>query len=222
MKTKTVKIIYNSISHFTGPRPIECPHCGAYIEPSLRHLTSFNYCDNTYVSLCVFRGNCCCKDFFVLYDVNNSNGKLLSIFPGSISPSLPDCIHKISPRFVDMYNQCFTAEQNGYLELAGSGYRNALEILIKDYAINELKHPYEEVVKKKLATAIKTYLPSIDLKQSADVVRILGNDYTHYEQHYTDESFAILKQYIEIFIKSIETTYLIKHPKVKTQFQEEE
>lgn len=222
MKTKNVKIAYNSTIHFTGPRPIECPHCGAYIEPTLRSLQSFNYYGNKDIYFAVYRGNCCSKNFFVLYNVEASKGEFLSVFPNSISPSLPNCIQKISPRFVDMYNQCFSAEQNGHLELAGSGYRNALEILIKDYATNELKHPYEEVVKKKLATAIKTYLPSIDLKQSADVVRILGNDYTHYEQHYTEESFVILKQYIEIFIKSIETAYLIKHPKVKTQFQEEE
>lgn len=121
-----------------------------------------------------------------------------------------------------MYNQCFSAEQKGHLELAGSGYRNAIELLVKDYAINELGYKKEEVVKKKLAASIKAYLPSIDLKQSADIIRILGNDYTHYEQLYAEDTFAILKQYLEIFIKSIETAYLIKHPKIKTQFQEKE
>lgn len=222
MKTKDASIIYNNTNYFTAPRPIECPHCGAYIEPSLRFITSYNYRGAKHIYLCVYKGNCCSRDFFVLYDVVKPNGTLLSFFPNSISPTLPDCIHKISPRFVEMYNQCFSAEQKGHLELAGSGYRNAIELLVKDYAINELGYKKEEVVKKKLAASIKAYLPSIDLKQSADIIRILGNDYTHYEQLYAEDTFAILKQYLEIFIKSIETAYLIKHPKIKTQFQEKE
>lgn len=222
MKTVKCDITCGSTNYFSGPKPVECPHCGAFVAPVIRNVSGFNYTSGKYIYMVTFRGNCCDTDFFVLYDVAKPNGKLISIYPNSQSVNLPEAIHNISPRFIEMYDQCYAAEQKGHLELAGSGYRNALEVLVKDYAITELKHPRDEVVKKKLASAIKTYLPSIDLKQSADVVRILGNDYTHYEQHYTTESFAILKQYIEIFIKSIETAYLIKHPKIKTQFQETE
>ena len=100
--------------------------------------------------------------------------------------------------------------------MAGSGYRNALEVLIKDFAINELGKPTAEVCKKKLAQAIEAYMPNIRLAQSADVIRVLGNDYTHYERRYDDIDFAILKQYIQIFLNSIDCEYLIRHPVVPT------
>ena len=227
IKTKHVNFVVSTTTYFAGPKPIECPHCGSFVSPVLRNVTGFTYSGNKVIYLTTFQGDCCHKDFFGLYNIVPStssipDGSLLTIYPSYKSILLPDAIHKISPRFVSMYEQCYVAEQNGHLELAGTGYRNAIEILVKDFAINELGHSQAEVVKKKLADAIKTYLPSIDLQQSADVVRILGNDYTHYNQKYDDVSFPILKAYIDIFIKSIETTYLIKHPPVPTQFKSSE
>lgn len=62
--------------------------------------------------------------------------------------------------------------------------------------------------------AISSYLPNEALTNSADVVRILGNDYTHYKRKYPEHDFALLKNYMEIFIKSIEVQYMIKHPPV--------
>lgn len=224
IKTKHVNFLVNGTNYFVGPKPIECPYCGSFVSPVLRNVTGFTYSDNKTIYLTTFRGDCCNKDFFGLYDIIPSassiaNGSLLTIYPSHKSQLLPDAIHKISPRFVSLYEQCYIAEQSGHLELAGTGYRNAIEILVKDFAINELGNSQPEVAKKKLADAIKTYLPSIDLQQSADVVRILGNDYTHYNQKYDDVSFPVLKAYVEIFIKSIETTYLIKHPPIPTQFK---
>lgn len=224
IKTKNVDFVVGTTKYFSGPKPIECPHCGSYVSPVLRNVAGYTYEDSKVIYLSTFRGDCCSKDFFGLYDIRTSTGlgSLLIIYPSHKSILLPDAIHKISPRFVSMYEQCYIAEQNGHLELAGTGFRNAIEILVKDFAISELGHTQTEVVKKKLADAIKTYLPSIDLQQSADVVRILGNDYTHYNQKYDDVSFPILKAYVDIFIKSIETTYLIKHPPVPTQFKSSE
>lgn len=98
--------------------------------------------------------------------------------------------------------------------MAGCGYRNALEILIKDYAITELHKSTEEVVKKSLNNAIKDYVPSVNLSNSADVIRILGNDYTHYERHHENVDFQVLKRYLKIFIYNIENEYLIAHPVV--------
>ena len=56
--------------------------------------------------------------------------------------------------------------------MAAVGYRSALEILIKDYAINDLHEPSEKVVKLDLFHAISNYLSS-DTVNAADVVRIL-------------------------------------------------
>ena len=116
--------------------------------------------------------------------------------------------------FIDMYNQALQSEFNKNLELAAIGYRSALEILVKDYAIKELGQNPKEVISKKLCPAIGAYLNQEDLVKTADVVRILGNDYTHYERKYPQHDFELLKGYMEIFLKQIEVQYMIKHPPV--------
>lgn len=47
-----------------------------------------------------------------------------------------------------MYNQALQSEFHKNIELAAVGYRSALEILIKDYAVNELGLNPEEVSSK--------------------------------------------------------------------------
>ena len=46
------------------------------------------------------------------------------------------------------------------------------------------------------------------------VVRILGNDNTHYERDYENIDFDVLKQYLNIFIEMIEVQIKIKNPPV--------
>ncbi|HFD2035903.1 TPA: DUF4145 domain-containing protein [Clostridium perfringens] len=193
--------------------PINCPHCSAFINPQPNTYSCITL-SNFYIYIIAYQAPCCDNYFFVTYKVTNNKGELLTIYPSNKPEKLPEAIEKISPRFVNLYNQAYTAEQNNHLELAGSGYRNALEVLIKDYAINELGIDSKEVVKKNLNRSINEYVPSVRLSNSADVIRLLGNDYTHYERHYEDIDFQILKKYMRIFINSIETEYLINHPVV--------
>lgn len=70
-----------------------------------------------------------------------------------------------------------------------------------------------QVSKMKLIESISRYL-SKDLANSADVVRILGNDYTHYKRKYPEIDFEILKKYMDIFIQQMEVSYMIKNPPV--------
>jgi hypothetical protein len=214
-KTKLSKFVLESINHFTGEKPIMCPHCGAYIEAHLTNLSYINV-ENYPIYLVIFHANCCNNFFFATYKVIDKKGELLTVYPSNKPEKLPDAIIEISPRFVELYNQAYFAEQNNFFELAGSGYRNSLEVLIKDYAIKELNKSEREVCKKNLNSAIGEYMPSIKLTNSADVVRVLGNDYTHYERKYTDIDFGILKRYLHIFINAIENEYLINHPLIPT------
>ena len=215
MKTKRHRFTVNS-TYFDAELPVECPHCGSFVTPKITSHTYFTIEDYS-MYLIGFFNDCCDKRSYALYKKKGYSGDFLSLYPTSQpKPVLPDSISKISPRFVSLYGQCFSAECRGDFELAGSGYRNALEVLIKDFAINELGKPTAEVCKKKLAQAIEAYMPNIRLAQSADVIRVLGNDYTHYERRYDDIDFAILKQYIQIFLNSIDCEYLIRHPVVPT------
>lgn len=130
------------------------------------------------------------------------------------TPYVNDTLSKISERFIEMYNQALFSEHGGNLDLAAIGYRASLEILVKDYAINELKEPPQDVEKKSLFSAIGDYLHQSELISTADVIRILGNDHTHYKRKYPQHDFSLLKFYMEIFLKQIEAAYMINHPPV--------
>lgn len=65
-----------------------------------------------------------------------------------------------------------------------------------------------------MCDAISAYLGEHELVATADVVRILGNDYAHYEWKYPEWDFQQFKQYVEIFVKLIASRVLIIHPPV--------
>lgn len=214
--TRPGSIIYSNFS-YTAEIPIVCPYCGAYVQPAQQNSIGVAY-NGGLIIVVTFKITCCNKLFFSTFERTGSSGHvdLLYTYPMYQLDTLPNAIYDISERFVELYKQANYAESMNFFELAGTGYRNALEVLIKDYAITELNHPEEEVVKKKLHKAIELYLPNVRLANSADVIRVLGNDNTHYERRYKDIDFSILKQYLEIFIKAIETEYLINHPVIPT------
>ena len=65
----------------------------------------------------------------------------------------------------------------------------------------------------KLFEAISNYLPE-NMLSTADVVRILGNDHTHYERKYPELDFNLLQKYMDIFINLVQTKLLIANPPV--------
>lgn len=201
---------------FESDCPLECPHCGAYNMPSFVSNVQLLHEPFTY-HLFILQNNCCDQFSQAVYKSQGDIGELLVLLPQSVKTGdFPDSIYSISPRFVALYNQCYEAEQKGHFELAGSGYRNAIEILIKDFAINLLNQPKDDVVKCRLAKVIEDYLPNLQLSQSADVLRVLGNDHTHYDRRFEDIDFQVIKRYMQIFIDSIDCEYLIRNPIVKT------
>ena len=62
--------------------------------------------------------------------------------------------------------------------------------------------------------AIEDYLPNESLIKSADVVRILGNDNTHYTRKYPDLDLPTLKKYLKYFIDIIERECDLSNPPV--------
>jgi len=215
MNTKRARITLNN-TILDSDIPINCPYCNAYVEPLPTDLKAQNFND-FFLYTIIFRVNCCKKDFFSAYRKNKSNNEavLLVTYPPTTAEKIPDPLKEISPRFDSLFTQASTAESMGFTELAGSGYRNALEVLIKDYAINELGVPEEEASRKKLYDAIGAYVPSVAIT-AADVIRVLGNDYTHFQRKYDDIDFQVMKRYLHILIQAIENDYLLRHPVVNT------
>ncbi|SRR6266481_990313 len=121
-------------------------------------------------------------------------------------------ILRVSPDFCSIYQDAHKAEQHGLLLVAGPGYRKALEFLIKDYIIGQLKEPDPEklaadkatVEKTLLGTCIKTYVKSEQIKEIAKRAAWLGNDETHYVRKWEDKDLKDLKKLISLTLHWIE------------------
>ena len=195
------------------PVPCICPHCGVVMVPAEIVRTSVTRPKTYYIF--VLRTNCCDNHFLALYTHDNGTRRFtyLAHYPNQVPLVLPDSL-SFSQRFVDLYAQAHTAELNGHIELAGSGYRNALEVLVKDYAIKYLQESESEVSQMFLGSAIEKYMPGVSLKNSADIVRLLGNDCTHYQRKYTELGFEVLKRYMQIFINYVDAEIVSREPPI--------
>ena len=206
----------NSAFLFLMDKPTLCPICNAYVDSIKTASRLFTGDEEPYYGIVQSRCLHCKKQYLVAYEITPStkSTRVAGFFPAQSSEYQNNTIEQFSPGFIRYYNQAQRAEIAGDIELAATGYRTALENLVKDYAITELQRPREEVVRKKLFDAIGEYLGERDLIATADVVRLIGNDYTHYERRYPQHDLTLLKKYLEIFVRLVETKYMIAHPPV--------
>lgn len=206
----------NTGSHlwFQMDKPTICPLCEAYVDSTQLASALFQRAELPHYGVVHYRCQHCQKSYLVAYEIDTDNRttRVAAFLPTLSAAYTNEIIENFSEGFIRYYNQALRAEQAGDSELAAAGYRIALENLVKDYAINELQKPRDEVVRKKLFDAIGDYLGERDLIATADVVRILGNDCAHYERRYPQHDLTLLKKYLGIFVRLVETKYLIAHP----------
>ena len=202
--------------NFPHQKPMLCPICGAYQDGTIVSRAIHPGPLDTQIGTIGYRCTHCTQNYLVLYKIDRAQKKIdfAGFYPAASAQYENQILDSVSSRFISSYNQALRAEIHGDIELAAIGYRQSLECLVKDYAIHELKIERSLVIKKSLFEAISEYLEEKDLISTADVVRILGNDYAHYERKYPQHDFELLKRYMEIFIKLVETKLLIRHPPV--------
>lgn len=207
-------------SGYTGCylKPATCPHCGTGTDAVSTAREIFAYSGSSNLLLSAAKCTSCHRTFFFanLRESGNSDAEVVCIYPDKKTEYDNETLKKVSPRFICMYNQAMRSEKNGDTELAAIGYCTALRTLIKDYAVNELGNPAEEVASKSLYQVIGDYLLQRDLINTPDLIRILGDDYVHYNDRYPARDFVILKGYMEIFLKQIEMQLLIRSADVLT------
>lgn len=114
-----------------------------------------------------------------------------------------EAIEETSPDFIEIFNQAAKAESDGLDEVAGVGYRKALEFLIKDYLIKKYPDEEESLRKKFLGACINDHLEDEALRNCAKLASWLGNDETHYERRWVDKDIEDLKNLIGLTVHSI-------------------
>lgn len=206
--------------------PDECPHCGRAISAQTISTASLDFgSDGSAAKLIGISVHRCthssCKKFFftthyIFKEKNNlSVANFLSVYPSSKTQIFDEVIIACSPQFSSIYNGAYEAEQNGYIEVAGAGYRMALEYLMKDFLIAEHPEDTKKIATNSLDKCISEYFSmNQDIINTADVVRILGNDYVHYVSKHENIELSTIRTYLDFFISIIHTKLKIKNPPV--------
>lgn len=206
--------------YVTFDEPDICPICSHSISPILLSTRFHSFTEEEFILFnAFFECPFCKKSFITAYSLAFSRQNISDYYYHSVktlysSPSyfeaqeFPECIDKNYSSFVKIYNQSLEAEHHKLNEIAGIGYRKALEFLIKDFLILHENKDETKVKSTALGNCISTMIDNPQLKIVASRATWLGNDQTHYEQKYTDKDINDLKRLIKLSVNWIEIIYL--------------
>lgn len=194
----------------------ECPMCHHALNPELLdafYVAHDGFAGAYYTLHILYFCVRCRRTFLAEYEGNHDNyivdidlsfPRLLSVSP--VAPSLdmfPEDVKLLSPTFVEIYAQASTAEAEQLLEICGSGYRRALEFLVKDYLIH--KHPDDaEKIKAELLGASISRIDDHRIKTLASRSAWIGNDEVHYSKKRDDLGLDDMKRFIKAMLSYIE------------------
>ncbi len=199
--------------HWVIPLPDKCPVCHklVIIKGGMAHANYENNLDVAFIC-----PNPDCKRIFIsTYDWSSKNGpQIVRQYP--VLPTeteIPDNVKKISPIFVEIYQQSNDAKNQGLDHICGPGFRKALEFLLKDYAKSvEAKEENKKLIEKKfLGAVISDHVNDPRIKNVAKRGAWLGNDETHYVRRWQDKDVTDLILLIKLSIHWIEMERLTKH-----------
>lgn len=187
-------------------QPESCPLCHYAISPNCigdswyrgnegeRHLAILYTCPH------------CHRPFVAHFIDGDSGGKTMQPQLDYCAPEFysvqqfDDGIENLSPSFVKIYNQALEAESRRLDEIAGIGYRKALEFLVKDYCKQKYSEQSAKIEQLSLSQCISEYIkhPSINTLVSRAVW--IGNDETHYTRKHGDRDVSDMKKFIQAIV----------------------
>lgn len=195
--------------------PSVCPLCKHSIKPVEATCYPFkDEDDNHFVSL-LYLCKHCYKAFVTFYSVSTNgrsfNSELIYSEPNKYVEKLfDDRIKNLSPQFNKIYNQALAAETYALDEIAGIGYRKAVEFLVKDYIIYFDPEKEENVKSKLLMNCIRDDIADNTLLLLASRSVWIGNDETHYVKRHEDKDINDLKKFIEAMVNYINIMLIAK------------
>lgn len=193
--------------------PRICPVCGVGAKPIFLQSLIYSHGTHEWILL-VYQCPVCGDAFVTKHIYSDSASRLLyqSIFPVKPKPvDFADDIKEISPEFCRLYDQAYQAEYLGLPDIAGIGYRRAVEFLVKDFLIKSDPESAEAISKMELAKCIANKVSSEKLKLVASRCTWIGNDYAHYVNFHPDLTLQDLKDLIDA------TTYWILMEAIATR-----
>ena len=196
--------------------PERCPVCTRYVDVRFLGASLYSYDFRPLYVAFICPVERCRAIFVALYRIFTSRAStsfpatLLEVKPivHTVEKTFPESVENVSSDFGKIYNQAHTAEENGLLEIAGPGYRKALEYLVKDFL---LKHRFKDdvaahdaVLKAMLGSCIERFIDDPRIKAVAKRAAWLGNDETHYYRRWEDKDLDDLKKLITMTVSWID------------------
>lgn len=205
--------------------PNICPHCHIVNTPHEQWNVNTRDTDDTpvVISAWLCSNDSCRRIFLVNYKMDGQDFKFNRFLNGL--PKGPDWPKPIldlksgnqngadqpsSSRFIKTYLQSLVAENSGLDELAGMGYRKAIEYLVKDWAIQEKPGDKVKIESSWLGAVIHDYYTG-DLKEILERATWLGNDQAHYNKIFEEYDIEVLKELIELIMVELDRQYKKKH-----------
>jgi|SRR5579871_1193139 len=183
--------------------PAECPRCHKSIQVLNRNCGID--LETRPVERCqaVFQCPACKLLFLGMYAVVGNAFKLQFIEPRNAKVQTFGPVHVLSPQFTKIYNQAAHAEALNMDEIAGLGYRESLEFLIKDYCISLAPDEEDAIKEEFLGQTIKGRLSDKKIQLAAERATWLGNDESHYVRKWVNHDIEDLKNLIRITVSGI-------------------
>jgi len=204
--------------HYSIENPSICPHCHRGIEPIFISSAIGKGGNNSDIFCTVWR--CTFKDckriFVAEYTVNTPGAAIFTKFLDGtpIEPHFPEIIVKFESKFIKTYMQALQAENLGLDEIAGMGYRKAIEYLVKDYLIQKdqnLEGNIEDLALSNVIDQNFTDSRENDLKDLLKRATWLGNDMTHYLKYHENFDIEDLKNLIKLVMDEIHSIEQKRH-----------
>ncbi|MCM1052479.1 MAG: hypothetical protein NC483_00655 [Ruminococcus sp.] len=182
-----------------------CPICKRNISPN--YLEAYYHEDIKQLSVyceCTF----CNKPFVALFSKTTGEDRYYNKLE-YLAPEIPEIVEfdshisNLSVNFVKIYNEALSAEIYNLNNIAGIGYRKALEFLIKDYCIFKNPNKESEIKSQLLGQVIDNYIDSVKIKNLSKASIWIGNDETHYIRKFEDKDINDLKMFIDATVNFI-------------------
>lgn len=219
MEISTVDHYFSTVSKtLTIQIPQTCPWCGIGNNPTNNEAGKLEIQEGYIFSM---HHRCpACKKYHMTnqeYLRQADKTTMVLVYPNKVVTDIDRLFIEYAPRFVEFYSEAIEAEKSGLENIAGTGYRSAVECLIKDYALAFELDTKEYLSDPKFTfnNAIDRYVKDDDLLKGAlHFIRTVGNDYTHWNKS-TSISLPELKNYVDIIIQIFKSKFMLKDlPKV--------
>lgn len=219
MEISTVDHYFSTVSKtLTIQIPQTCPWCGIGNNPTNNEAGKIEIQEGYIFSM---HHRCpACKKYHMTnqeYLRQADKTTMVLVYPNKVVTDIDRLFIEYAPRFVEFYSEAIEAEKSGLENIAGTGYRSAVECLIKDYALAFELDTKEYLSDPKLTfnNAIDRYVKDDDLLKGAlHFIRTVGNGYTHWNKS-TSISLPELKNYVYIIIQIFKSKFMLKDlPKV--------